>query len=51
MTNKEAKAYLQLATRVKQEFGCAVMFIADEEGRDLLAKAQKKFTANTDDGN
>ena len=63
MTNKEAKAWLQLAARVQQEFGCAVMFICDEEGCDQLTKArkpkageptddtdrrQKKFAADTD---
>lgn len=54
MTKKEAKQWLQMAARVQQEFGCAVMFVCDDDGKEQLeamAGAQKKLAADTDGGN
>ncbi len=50
MTKKEAKRWLQLAAAVQKEFGCAVMFLVDDDGKEQLTKAQKKFAVEADGG-
>ena len=37
-----------MAAAVQKEFGCAVMFLCDADGKEQLAKAQKKFAVDTD---
>ena len=49
MTENEAKKWLALGEAVEQEFGCTVLFIVDDEGREQFSKlAEDKKNSRID---